>query len=54
VQRVKRQIAAVLIAIGLAGAVSVAHAAVMGDVIDWCQADWVKDSAFWRWYFNCP
>lgn len=20
---------------------------------DWCEADWVKDNAFWRWYFNC-
>jgi len=26
---------------------------IMGPGIDWCQVDWVKNSEFWSFYFNC-
>jgi hypothetical protein len=43
------------LALALASAGAAAHRskAVMGCCIDWCEADWVKSSSFWRWYFNC-
>jgi hypothetical protein len=45
---IKRIAMALLVALALASTL-----AVLGPPIDWCQAEWVKDSAFWRWYFNC-
>lgn len=45
----KRFVIAICLAVSLASAF-----AVMGPGIDWCAQDWVKESAFWSWYFNCP
>jgi hypothetical protein len=46
--KAKRLVAGFCAAAAMAGAL-----VIMGPGVDWCEADWVKESAFWRWYFNC-
>lgn len=46
--RLRRAVAGFCAACVMAGVL-----VIMGPGINWCEADWVKESAFWRWYFNC-
>lgn len=43
----RQMFVAVCLAVALAGGL------VVFSPTDWCQADWVRNSYFWSWYFGC-
>jgi hypothetical protein len=45
----RRVLKGAAVGVGLAFALSI----IGPSGIDWCSLDWVNNSEFWRWYFNC-
>lgn len=48
--RTKRLLGALFLAGFLGGAFEI----IGGGGIGWCDQEWVYNSSFWSWYFNCP